>query len=111
MKDLMTPQPPPIRTAQSQPILTDEFLLTVQPKVAEALAARKEFGLQKYGTVLKTHNGRDPMIDALQEGLDMIVYLRQGAMENDTWVRRELVNRLCLIVEDILNCIEKERTP
>lgn len=81
LEDLLKVQPPPIRTAQSEPILTDEFLADLPDDVAEALRLRRQFGLDKYGTVLRSHNGRDPMADATQEALDLIVYLRQAVME------------------------------
>lgn len=34
-------------------------------------------GIQRYGTPLQAFNGRDPIVDAYQEALDMCVYLRQ----------------------------------
>jgi hypothetical protein len=38
-------------------------------------------GIAKYGTPLQTFNGRDPLIDAYQEALDLAVYLKQAIME------------------------------
>lgn len=81
LEDLLKVQPPPIRTAQSAHILTDDFLANVPEPVAEALRRRRQFGLDKYGTVLRSHNGRNPLADALQETLDLIVYLQQACME------------------------------
>lgn len=49
--------------------------------VAADIAARKEFGLKKYGTPLQAHNGRDALMDAYEETLDLIVYLRQAIEE------------------------------
>jgi hypothetical protein len=46
------------------------------------LVARQEVGIAKYGTPLKTHNGRDALVDAYQESLDLLMYLRQWMMEN-----------------------------
>ena len=45
------------------------------------MQARHEFGLAKYGTPLKTNNGRDAMVDALQEALDLVAYLSQLLLE------------------------------
>lgn len=45
------------------------------------LRERSDFGLRKYGTRLETFNGRDAHLDALQELLDLFVYLHQGRME------------------------------
>jgi len=47
------------------------------------LRERAEFGLKKYGTYLKEHNGRDPLWDAYQEVLDLALYLRQAILEKE----------------------------
>ena len=38
---------------------------------------RAELGQLKYGERLKPNNGRDALIDAYQEALDLCMYLRQ----------------------------------
>jgi len=38
-------------------------------------------GRKRYGTPLQPHNGRDAVIDAYQEALDMVVYLKQAVIE------------------------------
>lgn len=38
---------------------------------------RDKVGRQRYGTPLQTNNGRDALVDAYQEALDLVVYLRQ----------------------------------
>lgn len=45
------------------------------------IQARKELGLKKYGTVLQAFNGRNAMMDAYQEALDLVMYLRQALEE------------------------------
>jgi hypothetical protein len=42
---------------------------------------RAEKGLDTYGTYLKTDNGRDALQDALEEALDLAVYLKQEQLE------------------------------
>jgi hypothetical protein len=42
---------------------------------------RREFGRRKYGTVLQARNGRNPLRDAYEEALDLVVYLRQALEE------------------------------
>lgn len=42
---------------------------------------RDASGREKYGTTLQTHNGRNPLVDAFQESMDMTVYLRQAVEE------------------------------
>jgi hypothetical protein len=44
--------------------------------VRDALIARREFGLQKYGTLLQRDNGRDHETDCAQEFADAVVYAR-----------------------------------
>src|SRR5688572_20130381 len=41
------------------------------------LQQRQEHGQKKYGTVLRAHNGRDALQDALEEAYDQVMYLRQ----------------------------------
>lgn len=45
--------------------------------------ARAEFGKKKYGTMLMTDNGRDALIDAYQEAIDLVMYLRQAIAERE----------------------------
>lgn len=40
-------------------------------------------GLEKYGTKLEAFNGRDALMDAYQEAIDMVMYLRQAILERD----------------------------
>ena len=42
---------------------------------------RDALGRARYGTPLQTHNGRDALVDAYQEALDLVVYLRQAIEE------------------------------
>ena len=53
----------------------------VWPLVIADMAQRNAVGVEKYGTPLKTHNGRNPLIDAYQEALYLCVYLRQAIEE------------------------------
>ena len=52
---------------------------------------RKQFGLDKYGTVLQTNNGRNALVDAYQESLDLLVYMKQ-AMEENQMIAWEIKN-------------------
>jgi len=51
--------------------------------VIQDLIDRSKMGRRKYGTVLKTFNGRDALIDAYQEALDLCMYLRQALCEQE----------------------------
>lgn len=47
------------------------------------MAARDIEGVGKYKTRLQPHNGRDTLLDAYQEALDLAVYLRTALYERD----------------------------
>ena len=51
--------------------------------VTADIEARGQAGEQKYGERLKPHNGRDALMDAYQEALDLTKYLRQALYERD----------------------------
>ena len=65
--DLSKPEPIPI--TNDNPAVWD--------LVIDDMRARDASGLAKYGTRLQSHNGRDALVDAYQEALDLVVYLRQ----------------------------------
>lgn len=70
---LSDPQPPPVENEHP----------AVWGLVAEDFRQRDLSGLRKYGVRLQPHNGRDALIDAYQEALDLCVYLRQAIYERD----------------------------
>ncbi len=49
--------------------------------VLDDMKDRIALGLKRYGTKLQTHNGRDALVDAYQEALDLVMYLRQEIEE------------------------------
>ena len=51
--------------------------------VIRDLAARKQLGLNRYGSLLQARNGRDALRDLSEELLDAIVYCKQWLEEND----------------------------
>ena len=67
-------QSPPVKN--SNPHIAD--------LVIEDMKARKSLGIERYGTALQAHNGRDALMDAYQEALDLCVYLRQAIEERDS---------------------------
>ena len=66
--------------------------VTVIDYVLADMAERAAMGVQKYGTHLQTHNGRDALWDAYQEAMDLCMYLRQAILERDI-DEPELCNR------------------
>jgi len=73
MSERTEPQPPPVHN--DHPSCHDLVIADMQE--------RRAFGLQKYGTILQPHNGRDFLIDVYQEVLDQAVYLRGLLFERD----------------------------
>ncbi len=67
---LITEQVPPT------PSTGDVWLL-----VLKDMEERRQMGIQKYGQPVQPYNGRDPLVDAYQEALDLCVYLRQAIVE------------------------------
>jgi hypothetical protein len=59
-------------TPESTPGKTD-----IWPLVLADIEARVEAGQAKYGPVLQSHNGHDALMDAYQEAIDLVLYLRQ----------------------------------
>jgi hypothetical protein len=52
--------------------------------VIEDMRDRDHTGRAKYGVPLQAGNGRDALVDAYQEALDLCVYLRQAIEERET---------------------------
>lgn len=55
----------------------------VVPQLQRYLDCRLALGLTRYGTPLAPGNGRDFLIDAFEEAVDMACYLAQGLIERD----------------------------
>lgn len=51
--------------------------------VAQDLQDRAVMGKKKYGTYLQSNNGRDALMDAYQEALDLVMYLKQALIERE----------------------------
>lgn len=60
-------QPAPLRNASTP----------IWDLVIADMRERDHVGRQRYGTPLQANNGRDALVDAYQECLDLAVYLRQ----------------------------------
>lgn len=76
---------PGLNRAEAPPVPNDSR--PIWELVIEDMRQRDEAGRAKYGTPLQANNGRDALIDAYQEALDLCVYLRQAIEERKhTWV-------------------------
>lgn len=70
------------QVVEDQPAPTKNERPAIWDLVIDDMRERDQVGLRKYGTRLQPHNGRDCLVDAYQEALDMAVYLRQKIQED-----------------------------
>ena len=68
------------KASESEPEPTGDGQIVLY-QVMKDLIDRAEIGKEKYGTYLKTDNGRSALMDAYQEALDLCMYLKQTLME------------------------------
>lgn len=66
---------------QPAPKHTDESLPTIQSLVIEDFKTREQVGMERYGVPLRAHDGRISIVDAYQEAIDLVVYLRKVIAE------------------------------
>ena len=78
---LNQPSKPMREGDQPMPVANDKP--AVWPIVIKDMQDRHELGITRYGTPLQPHNGRDMLLDAYQEVLDLAVYLRGAIYERD----------------------------
>jgi hypothetical protein len=71
----------PIDPTMPQPAPTGDGTRVVD-LVLRDISEKSDRGAAKYGTVLKTRNGRRALVDAYQEQLDLVMYLRQQLEED-----------------------------
>lgn len=69
--------------AEPQPAPIPQPGADTQSLVIADVGARRQMGIEKYGTPLQAHNGRDALMDAYQESLDLSCYLRQMIEERN----------------------------
>lgn len=55
----------------------------VADQLRDWILERKELGIRRYGRPLEAHNGRDALRDALEEAVDLSLYLAQVIIERD----------------------------
>ncbi len=84
--DLTREQPPPeLRDGPS-----------VQSMVIADMHTREQTGIERYGTALHPHNGRDALRDLYEELLDGVMYVRQLIAERDNPGRHDYLSTACL---------------
>ncbi len=68
---------------RENPPPTPNTSLPIWEMVVMDMIARDKAGRKKYGTPLQANNGRDALLDAYEEALDLAVYLKQAIVERD----------------------------
>lgn len=53
----------------------------IYPLVLKDIEERVTLGCVRYGVMLMSHNGRNALVDAYQEAIDLVFYLRQAIEE------------------------------
>lgn len=76
------PQPTKQRPGD-QPLPTTNDQPYVQDQVMAYIERRKQVGISRYGTALQPNNGRDALMDAFEEVIDLAQYLAQVIIERD----------------------------
>lgn len=66
-----------------QPLPTTNDQPYVQDQVKDYIERRKQVGISRYGTALQPFNGRDALVDAFEEAVDLVQYLAQVIIERD----------------------------
>lgn len=68
---------------QEQPQPTPNRSRPIVDLVITDMIDRKSEGVKRYGVALQAHNGRDALVDAYHEALDLCMYLRQVIEERN----------------------------
>jgi len=66
-----------------QPKPIENGLPAVWDLVIADMKDRDFIGRERYGVPLQPFNGRDALLDAYEEALDLAVYLKQAIIERD----------------------------
>ena len=72
------------RPGDSQPMPTVNDHQDIQSAVIADIEARRELGIERYRTALQPFNGRNALLDAYEEVLDLAMYLKQRLVEERT---------------------------
>jgi hypothetical protein len=93
---------------EHEPAPEQNDLPAVWDLVLADIKERDKVGQERYGIRLQPFNGRDALVDAYQEALDLVVYLRQAIYERDkgyvapNWERPTRVCPTCEVLMDLV---------
>lgn len=85
-----------ISLIEEQPAPATNECEPVWDAVITDMKARDMVGRERYGTPLQPFNGRNALVDAYQEALDLVVYLRQAIIEEGNRKVPPIPHRLAL---------------
>jgi hypothetical protein len=71
------------REGDSQPMPLANDSTDIQTLVIQDIEKRRELGISRYGVALQANNGRDALLDAYEEAMDLTIYLKQALTERD----------------------------
>lgn len=85
MSDFAAHEPPPTGSGE-----------VIYPHVLRSVVERVVEGEKKYGTFLRANNGRNAPMDAVQEAVDLLMYMHQWLIEREQLMSRirDLENKL-----------------
>lgn len=104
-----TPQPPP--KPLGEPVtdaliewihLQSDLSKDEKEKVIEIIEGRRRFGLEKYGQLLMTHDGRSTAADAIQEAGDLLQYAYKAKMNGELHEVRVQVKSIIMLLLKLL---------
>jgi hypothetical protein len=90
----------PLPTGDGQEVFPVALEACTSKSLREMLAARDLIGRQRYGTTLKTGNGRDMRRDAREELADAFLYLTGAALE------AKAAGRITWVIENARESVE-----
>ncbi len=112
LRPAVQPEPPP------KPAKGDLWMSVISqeadPGLCELFEARRQMGIEKYGTPLQAKNGRNAANDLMQELLDGIVYAEQVMVESAYhsgmwWWARTIQQNSKFALRELLNLQAHER--
>jgi len=109
--DRRQPPPEPGKGDLWQDVMADALRLIdhhIKYAILADMERRRRVGIERYGTPLQAHNGREALVDAYEESLDLDVYLRQAFTENPTPALGELYTRSLRLTADLRCYLEDQ---
>jgi hypothetical protein len=97
---LLAPQPDP--ATGSGDVWAAVIAWTTDERLLALYRARREQGIARYGVPLQADNGRDHLVDALQELVDAVVYLAAAGLNG-----ARIAERVEELILDVLREIEQ----